>query len=111
MIDQSKEILKTMSTEVKPSFKIPTGVFEKDTGYTIHMELPGIKRENIEVNVEKNVLTISAKKDKMEAVKSVELTENIDSSHIECTLDLGILNIDLPYKKDHIQKKRKIEIK
>src|SRR3990172_5004482 len=44
-------------------------IFDKGGEVVIHAELPGIKKEDIDVRVENNVLTIRGKKERMEEVK------------------------------------------
>src|SRR3990172_10054159 len=44
-------------------------IFDKGGEVVIHAELPGIKKEDIDVRVENNVLTLRGKKERMEEVK------------------------------------------
>ena len=44
-------------------------IFDKGAEVVIHAELPGIKKEDIDVRVENNVLTIRGKKERKEEAK------------------------------------------
>ena len=44
-------------------------IFDKGAEVFIHAELPGIKKEDIDVRVENNVLTIRGKKERKEEAK------------------------------------------
>ena len=88
---------------------IPTEVTKDEAGYQVHLQLPGIKKELIEVQVDKDQITVTVS-DKKETVNSIGITPNIDTTKITCTMDLGILLINLPFKEEHINRKRKIDI-
>ena len=98
---------------------------EKDK-YVLEAELPGVKREDIKIDIEDGVLTLSAhlgeeKKEESEnyvyrerrygqVCRSFSL-DNIDEENIKAEYKDGILSVDLP-KKEHKEKPtRSIDIK
>ena len=94
------------------SFK--TDIKETPEGYIVHAELPGVKKEDINIDYNNNYLTISAnrnyeneeKKDnyiKRErsygAVSRGFYISNVDRSLIKAKFDNGVLSIELPKKE------------
>lgn len=105
--------------------KSPTyDVIDNDDNYVIEVLLAGIKKENIKIDTEDNVLTIYAERKlnnknhyslkqtyfgKYE--KSFILPEDVDISKIDANLSDGILTLKIGKLKKEEQKKRLIEIK
>ncbi len=87
---------------------------EKDGTYTVTAELPGLKRDDISVSIEKGHLTLSGKKaaEKEEKGKdcylketregsfsrSLELPGEVDEDKAEATYKDGILTVVMPKK-------------
>ena len=87
--------------------------------------MPGVKKEDLEIGIKENILSISAKRKKMvksddgetkeEVISSYEQsfnisTKGIDVENIEANLNNGVLVINLP-KKEEFKYEKKIEIK
>lgn len=101
-------------------------VMEKEKQFEVHVALPGLKKEEINVEVENNVLTVSgerkikneSKEEKYHMVenfygkfsRSFTLPENVDPSKIDAQFEDGILNIALP-KSEVKQNTTKVVIK
>ena len=98
-------------------------IFEKDDNYVLVVSMPGVKRENIKVKIEGEVLFIFGKinyheKNNYEYIlneneignyfRRFKLSENIDQSKIEAMYENGQLVIIMP--KDEKLKARTIEI-
>ncbi|MBY0347893.1 MAG: Hsp20 family protein [Hydrotalea flava] len=89
---------------------------EDDNGYTVEMAAPGMKKEDFNVNLDKQVLTISAEaKEEKEEKKanysrkefnyqsfqrSFSLPETADDEKISAQYKDGILNIYIPKKEE-----------
>jgi len=102
------------------SFVPGIDISETDTQFLIEAELPGLKKENIDVSLENNQLTISGERSfkkedngtKYHRVESkygsfsrtVRLPENIDSDSVNATYENGILNISLDKNEEKIRK-------
>ncbi len=98
------------SSMVAPSFKVD--ISEDDAAIFIEADMPGVKKEDIKVSIEDNVLSISAERSQNEEEKSkgfhrIERTwgslsrsftvgENVDGDNIEATYDNGVLKIKVP---------------
>lgn len=99
----------------------PVDIFETDTGLVVVADLPGVNKEDIEVKVEKNVLTLKTKpaqglKDGtarqeynlLPFYRQFQLSEAVDQSGISAEMKYGVLTIHLPKIKE--QQPRKIEV-
>jgi len=100
---------------------------EGEYAYHIELDLPGIKKEDIEITTEDNVLTISgerklkdeAKEEDYYRVESVygkfsrsfTLPEKIDVENIHAESSDGVLEVIIPKLKVEDTKPKKIEIK
>lgn len=106
---------------------VPIDVKEFDNEYKVKVEVPGVKKENIDVDLNKSYLTVSAKKEeeKEEKTKKYHKTEfaygnysrtvyfpqEIDVSKADAHLDHGVLCLDLPKLKTTEEETKKIEVK
>lgn len=111
------------SDEIK---KMPHYNIEEDEkSYCIEMDMPGVKKEDLEIGIKENILSISAKRKKMvkaengeskeEVVSSYEQsfnisTKGIDVENIQANLNNGVLIVVLP-KKEELKYEKKIEVK
>lgn len=77
--------------------------YEVENGFTLEVELPGVKKENLDVQVEKNILTVKAmrmrKDEKFTYERSFRLADDIDTDNIKVSLENGILKFDLVKKQ------------
>ena len=106
----------------------PVDIYEHDNAITIEAELPGYKKEEIEVTTEQNTLTIKAehlelhedrqaKRGKQHISerryttlsRSFDFPGSVDASKVEAKLDKGVLHLKLP-KREEVHT-RKIEVR
>lgn len=101
-------------------------VLETNDGFRIEVAAPGLEKGDFQLNVEKDVLTIAAKKETQqvegekvrkqefsygEFKRTFRLPETIDTNAIEATYQNGILNVTLAKREEaKEQPVRKIEI-
>ncbi len=115
-------------TKARVSSVPMVNVFENEQSFRIELAAPGMSKEDIKINLENDVLTISAKKD-VEAVnenenctkeeysylefsRSFTLPESADVEKIEAQSMNGILKIVINKKEEEIVKPpREIKIK
>jgi HSP20 family protein len=100
-------------------------VHEDPERLVLRAELPGVKREDIEVSIDANVLTLKGER-KLEKeeqgrryhriersygtfVRQFQLPSNIDSAQIDAQLSEGVLTVSLNKKQE--LKPRKIDVK
>ncbi|MDD3163894.1 MAG: Hsp20/alpha crystallin family protein [Sphaerochaetaceae bacterium] len=107
------------------SCRIPSvDVHENDKQYTLEAELPGYTQDDVKINVQKHVLTISSEKESHENEdkkylvrercyrsfeRSFTLPEGVDEDHISADLENGVLKVALP--KLPVEQPKKIEVK
>ena len=97
---------------------------EDQKSYCIEMDMPGVKKEDLDIGIKENILSISAKRKKVkksengeskeEVVSSYEQsfnisTKGIDVENIEANLNNGVLKVILP-KKEELKFEKKINI-
>ena len=58
--DFFKNIVRPMRWEVEPEFDVRIEVKETDKAYKVHAELPGVKKEDIDIAIDGNVVTLKA---------------------------------------------------
>jgi HSP20 family protein len=100
-------------------------IYDKGNEVVIHAELPGIRKDDIDIRVENNVLTIRGKKERKEEVKeegyfrteraygtfsrSFSLPTTVDVAKITAEYKDGVLTLTLPKAEE--AKPRQIDVK
>lgn len=108
--------------------KLSTDIKETEKSYIVECELPGFKKENINISMNNNVLTIDAEStsENDENEKSVKhiherrfgkytrsfrfIDDSVDISKIKASFDNGILVIELPKTEQNTNETTKINI-
>jgi HSP20 family protein len=97
-------------------FKAPVNIQENEKGYDLHVYAPGLKKEDLKIAMDRNVLTISydhneENKEQQEGKwlrneyrhrsfkRSFTLNDKIDSSKISARYADGVLYVTLPKKE------------
>lgn len=105
----------------------PVNILENDTSFELELSVPGRKKEDFNIEIDEQVLTISSEIKKEEEAKedgytrkefsyssfkrAFTLPETIDEEGIKASYDNGILKFTLPKKEESLPKpKRLIEI-
>ncbi|GAB6033922.1 Hsp20/alpha crystallin family protein [Galenea microaerophila] len=108
------------------SFVPAVNTREDDKNYYIEIDLPGVKKEDINVELNDNKLTVSGERKHKEEVKKEDyylvestfgkfqrtftLPENVDAEHIEAKEENGVVEIVIP-KVNEPDVSKRIEIK
>ena len=103
---------------------MPMDAYRKDDSFLLQLDLPGVAPESIELSVEENVLSISAKRAAPPTSESVEsviaertfgtftrqvvLGKTLDSERIEANYEGGVLTVVIPIAEQ--AKPRRIEV-
>jgi len=118
---QKSEIERTSSNV---TFIPYTDIIENEDGLTIMMDLPGAEDNNVDINLEDKVLTVTAKVEPLtfegyrplyaeyrigDFERAFRLNDDFDADKIEAHLKEGVLTLVLP--KSEAKKPRKIKIK
>ncbi|MBD3824701.1 MAG: Hsp20/alpha crystallin family protein [Epsilonproteobacteria bacterium] len=119
------------SRSVKPTESVATftpkvNTREGEFAYHIDVDLPGVKKEDIKVDIKENVLTISGERNFKEEVKeedyyrvethfgrfsrSFTLPEHVDVENIEAACENGVLEVIVP-KMEQKSSTKSISIK
>jgi len=100
----------------------PASVTEIGDGYMLEIEMPGVKKDGIEISVENNELTVIGRRS-LPAVEGTlihresrpenfrrvfEIDPSIDANKISAKMDQGLATLTLP-KAEHV-KPRKITV-
>jgi HSP20 family protein len=113
--------------DVFSNFMPSVNAREGEYAYHIDVDLPGVSKEDINVKVENNVLTISGERKTKEEVKeedyykcessfgsftrSFTLPDNVDTENIHAENRDGVLEITVPKKEKALEEKKTIKIK
>jgi len=96
---------------------------EDAESYTVILEVPGVKQENLNISLQDNVLTIRGHKEQKQEqegqyrrvecsygsfARSLSLPRNVDGSDVSANLHDGVLEVRLP--KHEAAKPRQIQI-
>jgi HSP20 family protein len=96
-------------------------IYETDSGYTIAIDLPGIKRDAIEIDIDDNRLMVKgtrvvdesksrrSERPRGKFLRSFTVPASIDQNKIGAEYKDGVLQIRLPKRAE--QKAQKIEVK
>ncbi|MEV7416461.1 Hsp20/alpha crystallin family protein [Streptomyces sp. NPDC089919] len=114
----------TSGTWSKPSV-MPMDAYRDGDAYVIAFDLPGVSTEAIDIDVERNMLTVKAERRpvlKADSVKmelaerplgvfsrQIVLADTLDTEHIEADYDAGVLTLRIPIAER--AKPRKISIR
>lgn len=102
---------------------VPVDAYRRGTNIWVHLDLPGVAASSIDVNVERNVLTVNAERDWQREEgdqmylgerhrgsyrRQLHLGEGLDLSSIEADYHDGVLTLRIPVAE--AAKPRKIAI-
>ncbi|MDD3506463.1 MAG: Hsp20/alpha crystallin family protein [Sulfurimonas sp.] len=107
-------------------FKPAVNTREGKDAYHVDVDLPGVKKEDIDVSVENNMLTISGKRETKSEIKeddyyrvessygkfqrSFTLPEKVDAENIRAACEDGVLEVIIPKMQIEQKSSKKIEI-
>ena len=113
--------------EDSDKFSIPVEITDKGKDYEVRAELPGIKKEDLDIDIDQNYITINAEKqeEKNEEENSYRKTEfrygsysrtvyfpeEIDIDKTEAKMEHGLLKIYVPKKHSNKDSHKKLTVK
>ncbi|SDC31992.1 Hsp20/alpha crystallin family protein [Geotoga petraea] len=127
-LDIFDDFEKMMKGYEKDSFgNMSLDLYETDEAAFIEAELPGVQKDDISINVEDGVLTITAEKNIEEEEqkgrkyftreikygsfkRAFEIPEYLNDEEIKAKFNDGILKIEIPRKEEEVKKNKKIDI-
>ena len=112
---------------IKTDFTPSVNTREGEHAYHVEVDLPGVKKEDIDVDVKDNIVTISGERKTKKEVKeedyykvesaygkferSFSLPENVDIENIHAESEDGVLEVVIPKLQEVEKQSKKIEIK
>jgi HSP20 family protein len=102
---------------------MPIDAYRKDDWFYVHFDLPGVRAEDVELTVERNVLTVRAQRtgasdDGVELIaaerpqgtftRQLFLGDTLDTDKLEADYDAGVLTVRIPVAEQ--AKPRRVEI-
>jgi len=100
-------------------------IFEKDDEMVVHAELPGVKKDDISLDLKENVLSIKGRRESEEEIdedgyyrkerhfgafqRSIPLTESIDPEKVKATFKDGVLEVRVPGSQSKEMRRISIE--
>lgn len=119
MSEIAKTTEKSMEKEL-PRFRPATDILEREDGFYIYIDMPGVKKEDMVIDLEEEELTVSGKTaldpargekflekqfGDCEYVRSISISDIVDRERIKAGLEDGVLELHLP-KVEKVQPKR-----
>jgi HSP20 family molecular chaperone IbpA len=120
-VQEKKELVSKEEKTVPARYYVPTtDIFETEDALTVVMEIPGVEKQAIDVNVENDVLRVEARidysnYDGMEPLyaeynvghftRSFTLSNKIDQQQISAQLDDGVLTLTLKKAKEALPRR------
>ncbi len=115
----------SLATNNKTAFSPRANIQETSQAYQLNFDLPGVKKEDVKIDVHGRTLTVSGER-KHEAAtdeagyqryecisgtfeRSFTLPEGVEMGRVDAVLTDGVLRVTLP--KAEAEKPRKIEVK
>jgi len=102
---------------------MPMDAFRRGSDVWVHIDLPGVKADSLDITVERNLLTISAERDwrrqdgdqayfgeryRGSFRRQIQLGDGLDLDNLEADLHDGVLTVRIPVAEQ--AKPRKIEV-
>jgi HSP20 family protein len=118
----TQQLLGQNGTWSRPAV-MPMDAYREGEEFVVHFDLPGVDPSTVDLNVERNVLTVKAERthsygDDVELQvaerprgvfsRQLFLGETLDTDRIQATYDAGVLTLRIPIAEK--AKPRKIEI-
>jgi HSP20 family protein len=120
-VQEKKELVSKDEKTVPARYYLPTtDIYETEDALTVVMELPGVERQAVDVNVENNVLRVegridSSKYEGLEPLyteynvghftRSFTLSNKVDQQQISAQLDDGVLILTLRKAKEALPRR------
>lgn len=111
-------------TQARPA-PVPIDAFRRGDEFVVQLDIPGVRAEDFDLTVERNVLTVHARREREAADDEVELIigerphgtfsrqlflgETLDAERLAAEYHDGVLTIRLPVKEQ--AKPRRVEVR
>ena len=120
-LDRLAQQLVGAGSSTRPSV-MPLDAWREGDAFVLEFDLPGVQPETLDIDVERNVLTIKAERPRRNGdwemlaaerptglfSRQLVLGDNLDLEHIEAAYDAGVLSLRVPVAEK--AKPRKVEV-
>jgi HSP20 family molecular chaperone IbpA len=120
-VREKQELARQEEQTIPGRYYVPAAdIFETDDALTLLLEMPGVSKDNVDVQIENDVLRVEGKID-FSAYKDVEpvyteynvghyaraftLSNKIDRDAITAQVENGVLTLTLPKSKDALPRR------
>ncbi|MEW8505102.1 MAG: Hsp20/alpha crystallin family protein [Candidatus Thiodiazotropha sp.] len=119
-VSENKQELRDQESAIRP----PVDIFEDESGITLLADMPGVSRERLEIEIDKDTLSIEGKAEipmaeGMAALyadvhstryhRSFSLSSELDGEKANANLKDGVLTLQIPKRAQY--QPRKIEVR
>jgi HSP20 family molecular chaperone IbpA len=125
MTTKNKEVAPQENHTEEATLTPATDIYESKEGVTLYVDLPGVSKETLDIDIDQDILTIKGKID-LTTAKNMQATymdiranmferrftlgEELDASKIGAELDQGTLRLSIPRQEKHQPKKITIKV-
>jgi HSP20 family protein len=95
----SKRVVKKTGKKVKPTLAPTTYMDHDDKHYYIQVEMPGVKKEDLELSVSDQSFCVRGTREDIELLGCYTLAHPADAEKAKAKFENGLLNIEIPIKK------------
>jgi HSP20 family protein len=120
-VREKQELAQKEETTIPGRYYVPASdIFETDEALTLLLEMPGVGKNNIDIQIEDDLLRVEGKID-FSAYKDIEpvyteynvghyarafvVSNNIDRDSIAAQVENGVLTLTLPKSKDALPRR------
>jgi HSP20 family protein len=117
----TQQFLGTQGTSARPSF-MPMDAWREGETFVVEFDLPGVRPDSIELDIERNVLTVKAERNARNGdweliaaerprgvfSRQLLLGDNLDTEQVAASYDAGVLTVRIPVAEK--AKPRKITV-
>jgi len=96
--------------EVRPEREPLVDVIEEDKQVKVVAEIPGVRKEDIDIRIEGRTLFIRVDTEERKYYKDVNLPAEVELSGVKATYNNGVLEVTLPKKAAEKPRGEKIKV-
>ena len=96
-----------LGTAARPAV-MPMDAWREGEEFVVEFDLPGINADSLDIDIERNVVTVRAERPRGVFSRQLVLGENLDTERIEASYNEGVLSLRIPVAEK--AKPRKISV-
>ena len=103
-----KVVAKKQAKKAKPTLAPTTYMYHDDKSYYIQVEMPGVKKEDVELSISDQSYCVRGAREDIEFLGCYVLAHAVDTEKVKAKFENGLLNVEIPIKK--ILKGKKVAV-